>query len=151
MGYATCNRVNMEALIVALEAGKYPQAQQYLKVVGYDGTVVGYCCAGVAGVLAEEAGVGSYDQYGVFTDAEAAIARYEQDNEGYYVIHNQVMTRGITRWLGLDGEPMHAQNLPAGEGSEEWGTSMNDEGQSFAYIAAALRSWYGIPKAAHDA
>jgi hypothetical protein len=150
---ATCNREHMTALAEALESGDYQQAHYYLRVTDTDGNVKGYCCAGVAGVLAAADGVGAYDEHSVFRDAGHPDADYwDAGDADVPFASQQVMTTGICKWLGLvPGEvapaPYEVRNLPVlvpdGSGVRpELGTNLNDSGEDFAHIAARLRETY---------
>jgi hypothetical protein len=155
---ATCNREHMTALAEALESGDYPQAQFYLRVTDTDGNVRGYCCAGVAGVLAAADGVGAYDEHGVFRDADSDPGEPYDNPYGDAVntpASKLVMTTGICEWLGLvPGElatldtsdvrnlPVLVPGLVPGTTGVELATNLNDHGEDFTNIAARLRETY---------
>lgn len=142
-GYDNCDTGHMTALIRALESGKYPQARGALR------TADGFCCAGVAGDLAAQAGVCEWkagnrdagDSWYMLTDPDGRAS-------------DMVMTPAVIAWLGI-GHLSFPENLPVavvmvtdpltdGADPTQFGTMANDHEHTFPQIAQALRDRYDI-------
>ncbi len=100
---------NQEAWLAALESDEFKQTQGKLQHAD------GFCCLGVACVMAERAGIFVYEKYGIIYGTS---------------LNDQETVKG---WLGLRTGSGHA-------GPGVCLVNMNDEGKTFKEIAAAIRA-----------
>ncbi len=139
-----CNKANMTALVVALESGHYEQAEGLLRGDPDGEEPGGYCCVGVA---CDISGQGRW-------------MKSDQDEWNYVTTEGYSPTTAppsVVEWLGLkkvasdllaDLAALPLSPFETGWGNGETvtsyhhGTTLNDDGETFAQIARRIRETY---------
>lgn len=117
---------NAKKWVAALESGGYDQTKGLLQRTAPDAEQqVGYCCLGVACKLAVEDGVD--------------IKVEEDDGAVYFDGTRSVLPPAVSRWLNIDLYN-DSGTYETADGQQTGLAEQNDEGLSFAEIAAIVKS-----------
>lgn len=126
----------------ALESGEYVQGRATLTYVSPDG-LKQYCCLGVLCELAVKAGVPiNVETHRVADEVASAhtINEYGWSSDGAVVLYDDDWNFGpdaVYDYVGL-------RNSTFDDNSPRAFAYANDQGESFASIAAAIRNRYGL-------
>lgn len=117
-----------EQWVAALRSGEFNQARRYLSIDG------GYCCLGVLCELAYRDGV--ITERMEFGD--------DGENPVVYDGNLSVLPDSVRDWAGLDdNNPAVPEPVPGIQANYPWKplSAMNDNGESFAYIAKVIERY----------
>lgn len=139
---ATPNKTNILKWAEALESGQYPQATgalaAYLHTDNDEPPTIGYCCLGVACIIAANNGIDltNHTNHNDPTHDDDTT----DHNLFWFADHDSDLPEAVQQWLGIDDSD---PQLITADGSTRRAITLNDDNHyTFTEIAAAIRRTY---------